>query len=394
MFSLLLPLVYLSFISLGLPDAMLGAAWPVMSGHVGKTVSDLGLISMISTLGAVISSLFSSRLIKNYGTGKVTLASVLLTAVMLLLYSFSRSYAMLCLLTLPLGMGGGAVDSGLNGFVARNYKASHMSWLHFMWGLGATLGPLIIGISLRGDSSWPGGYRAAAIIQGSLFLVLLLSLPLWKKAEDHDIADNGEAKHLPLKEVIKTPGLKTTMFAFAACVGFEYTASVWAASYLETQKGFDAAAAAMYSSLYFFGTMTGRGVSGFVAMKMDPRRMIRFGCLLAMAGAILLALPLPSVFALIGYFMLGLGNAPIFPSMTFLAPIRFGLSISQSAIGMQMAAAYTGSTFLPPLTGLLIRATSIQVVPYVILLLIVAAFFLTERIERRVQIGRASGATA
>lgn len=383
MLSLLLPLIYVSFISLGLPDAMLGAAWPSMSLTVGRSLSDLGLVSMISTLGAVTSSLLSSRLIERFGTGRVMVGSVLLTALGLVFYSFSRSYFMVCLLALPLGMGGGAVDSGLNGFVARNYKASHMSWLHFMWGVGATLGPLIIGASIKLTGSWPRGYLTAGIIQGALLAILLFSLPLWKKAEAQELHDFGAPKKLSLQGLMKTPGLKTTMLAFFCMVGFEYTGSVWAASFLEEQKGFDAAASALLSSIYFFGTTFGRGVSGFVAMKIDSRRMIRYGLCLAFFGALLLALPLPREAALAGYLFLGLGNAPIFPSMSFLVPQRFGANLSQAVIGMSTAAAYFGSTLMPPLTGLIVKGASLKVVPFMLLMLIAAAWFFTERIDRR-----------
>ena len=385
MFSLLLPLVYLSFVSLGLPDAMLGAAWPAMSVQLGKAVSDLGLVSMLGTIGAVISSLISGRLIRAFGTGKVMAGSVLLTSLMLLLYSFADSYFLVCLMALPLGMGGGAVDAGLNGFVARNYKASHMSWLHCMWGVGATLGPLLIGINLNSGASWQGGYRTASLFQGSLFAVLLISLPLWLKAEKRDLSENKSGAALNFRQTIQTPGLRTAMLAFACFVGFEYTASVWAASFLESQKGFDPASAAMFSSLYFFGTTAGRAISGFVAIKVDSRRLIRLGCLLAFCGAVLLILPLPREAALVGYALLGLGNAPIFPSMIFLTPQRFGIAISQSAIGLQMASAYAGSTLMPPLTGLLVRFTSLQTVPYAILILITAAWFFTLRLDRRVK---------
>lgn len=385
MFGLLLPLVYLSFVSLGLPDAMLGAAWPTLSVSLGKSIPDLGLVSMASTLGAAISSLVSGWLIHRFGTGRVLIASVFLTALMLLLYSFARSYAVVLLLTLPLGMGGGAVDAGLNGFVARNFEANHMSWLHFMWGVGATLGPLIIGFSLRVGTSWPGGYRLAALLQAILCAVLAFSLPLWRRAEHEDVAVSGERSHIRLKSVVRTPGLAFVMASFACFVGFESTAGIWAASFLEKQKGFEPVAAATFSSLYFLGTTLGRAASGFIALKIDSRRQIRLGCLLAFLGALLLLLPLHRVFALAGYVLLGLGNAPIFPSLTFLTPRRFGFAISQAAIGLQMASAYLGSTLIPPLTGILVRAVSLKAVPYVILLFIVAGFFFSQMIDARIQ---------
>lgn len=383
MFSILLPLVYLSFISLGLPDSMLGAVWPAMSVQLGQDLSALGLVSMLITMGTVISSLLSSRIIRSLGTGKVMVLSVFLTSLALLLYSFARSYAVLCLLALPLGLGGGSVDAALNGFVARNYKASHMNWLHCMWGVGATLSPLIAGISLRGAGSWPGAYRTVSLLQGVLFAVLFLSLPLWLKAEKKDpLRTSGSGGQVSNTRALRTPGLKTAMAAFACFVGFEAVTGVWAASYLQGQKGFDAAAAATFSSMYYFGTMLGRAVSGFIAIRADSRKMIRFGILLALLGAVLLMLPLPGWVALGGLVFLGFGNAPIYPAMIHLTPRRFGIAVSQAAIGLQMAAAYVGSTFMPPLTGLLVSLISLKAMPWVVLSLILAGLLFSRRIDR------------
>lgn len=383
MFGILLPLVYLSFISLGLPDSMLGAVWPAMAAQMGQDLSSLGLLSMLVTLGTVISSLLSSRLIRSLGTGRVMVLSVFMTSLILLLYSFARSYAVLCLLALPLGLGGGSVDAALNGFVARNYKASQMNWLHCMWGVGATISPLIAGASLSGAASWPGAYRTVSMLQGVLFLVLLLSLPMWRKAEKRDpLSASGSGQHISNAKALRTPGLITAMAAFACFVGFESVAGVWAASFLQGQKGFDTAAAASLSSMYYLGTMLGRAVSGFIAIKADSRKMIRLGVLLAFSGAVLLALPLPGFFSLAGFMLLGLGNAPIYPAMIHLTPRRFGMALSQAAMGLQMAAAYTGSTLLPPLTGALVRSASLQAVPWVILALILAGFLLSQQIDR------------
>lgn len=384
MFAVLLPLIYLSFISLGLPDAMLGAAWPTVSVQIGQTVSDLGFVSMLSAIGAVISSLLSGRLISRFGTGRVMVGSVFLTALMLLLYSYINSFFLACLITLLLGTGGGAVDAGLNGFVARNYKAHHMSWLHFMWGLGASLGPIIIGVNLK-IADWSTGYRTAALLQGILCAVLALSLPLWSRAEQHTVEQGTATRHVPFLQAVRTPGLLYVLLAYVCFVGFEATAGVWATTILEQQKGFDPASAALYSSLYFLGTTVGRGISGFVAMKVDSRRMIRFGFLLAFAGGLLLALPLPRELSLVAFVLLGLGNAPIFPAMTFLTPRRFGNDISQTAIGLQMAAAYVGSTLIPPAAGLLVKAYSLQAVSYVVLFFIVLGFVFSQRIDRQIR---------
>ncbi|NLG58434.1 MAG: MFS transporter [Clostridiales bacterium] len=385
----LLIVIYLSFISLGLPDSMLGAAWPAIALEMGLEAADLGLVSMIVTLGTVISSLLSVRLIKGLGTGRVMILSVLLTAVVLLLFSFAKSYLVLCLLALPLGLGGGSVDAALNGFVARNYKASHMNWLHCMWGVGATISPLIMGKSLAGSAGWPGGYKTVALLQGSLFVILLLSLPLWRRAEKTDPLSSNQGEHIGNGRALRTPGLITAMAAFACFVGFEAIAGVWAASFLEGRKGFDPAAAASLASLYYLGTTLGRAVSGLIAIKVDSKRLIRWGCLLATLGALLLALPLPPAFSLAAYVLLGIGNAPIYPAMIHLTPLRFGVAVSQAAMGLQMAAAYTGSTLLPPLTGVLVRFTSLDVVPYIVLALILLGYFLSQLIDKQTKVTQA-----
>ncbi len=383
MLSLLLPLVFLSFVSLGLPDSLLGAVWPAVAGQMGKELSALGLVAMLITLGTVVSSLFSSRMIRSLGTGRVMVMSVFLTSAVLLLYSFARNYAVLCLLALPLGLGGGSVDAALNGFVARNYKASHMNWLHCMWGVGATLSPVLAGISLRGAGGWPGAYRLVAIIQGVLFFALFVSLPQWLKAEKDDpLAASGSVSPMGNRKALRTPGLITAMAAFACFVGFESTAGVWASSFLKGGKGFDASTAALFSSLYYLGTTAGRAVSGFIAIRADSRKMIRLGCLLAFFGAMLLALPLNKEMSLAGYILLGLGNAPIYPSMIHLTPRRFRVNASQAAMGLQMAAAYTGSALLPPLIGALVHHYSLQVVPWMTMALVAAGYLLSRRIDR------------
>ncbi|MDD4080527.1 MAG: MFS transporter [Eubacteriales bacterium] len=381
----LLIVIYLSFISLGLPDSMLGAAWPAIAGGMGLAAADLGLVSMIVTLGTVISSLMSNRLIRAMGTGRVMILSVLITAIVLLMFSFAGSYLVLCMLALPLGLGGGSVDAALNGFVARNYKASHMNWLHCMWGVGATISPIIMGANLRGDMGWPGGYRTVALLQGILFAILLISLPLWRHADKNDPLASGGGKHISNSRALRTPGLNTAMAAFACFVGFEAIAGVWAATFLEGSKGFDPASAAFLASLYYLGTTIGRAVSGLIAIKVNSRRLIRWGCLLATLGALLLALPLPRSFSLAAYVLLGLGNAPIYPAMIHLTPQRFGVAVSQAAMGLQMAAAYTGSTLLPPLTGVLVRAISLDVVPYIVLVLIILGYVLSQLIDKRTE---------
>lgn len=388
MLSVLLPLIYLSFISLGLPDSLLGSAFPTMAVDFGADPGALGFAAALITLGTVISSLFSDQLIRKLGTGRVMVVSVALTAVALLMYSFAQSYLALCVLAIPLGLGGGSVDAALNGFVARNYQALHMNWLHCMWGIGATISPIIMGIHLKGSASWPGGYLTVAILQGVLTVVLLFSLPMWRRAEQLDpLSREDGQKKIPLAQTLKTPGLVTAMITFACFVGFEATAGVWATSYLKGQKGFDPATAALFSSLYFGGTTLGRVVSGLLSIRMDSKRLIKGGCTLGLLGVSLLILPLPREFALAGFVLLGLGNAPIYPAMIHLTPQRFGVQISQSAMGLQMAAAYTGSAATPVITGILVNAFHLQVVPWVVLALLLTGFVLSGRIDKKAASG-------
>lgn len=374
MFQLLLMIIYLAFISLGLPDSLLGSAWPTMYQEFSVPVSYAGGISMIISVGTIVSSLQSDRLTKKFGTGKVTAASVLMTAAALFGFSISHSYAALCLWAIPYGLGAGSVDASLNNYVALHYASRHMSWLHCMWGVGASLGPYIMGYALTGGQSWNMGYRYIAILQIALTAILIFSLPLWKKQGTDDTGQgNGEdgAKALSLGEIIKISGAKEIMIAFFCYCALEQTAGLWASSYLVLRQGLSAETAAGFASMFFIGITAGRALSGFLTMKWNDTQMIGIGQGLIFCGIVLLFLPFGNVSALSGLIFTGLGCAPIYPSIIHSTPEHFGADKSQAMIGVQMASAYVGTCLMPPIFGFIANHISVSLFPAYLLAILV-----------------------
>ena len=386
MVHLLLAVIYLAFISLGLPDSLLGSAWPSMHLEFGVPVSYAGVISMIIALGTVVSSLQSDRLTRRLGAGMVTALSVLLTALALLGFSLSRSFFALCLLAIPYGLGAGSVDAALNNYVALNYASRHMSWLHCMWGVGTTVGPYVMEYALTGGQGWNAGYRYIAILQFALTLVIFVSLPLWKKRAaqtrtEDAAADAGRA--LPLREIMRIPGAKDVMVAFFCYCAVEATTMLWASSYLALGRGVSAEAAAGYASLFFIGITVGRALNGFLTMRFSDAQMIRAGQALVALGALLLLLPLGTGAALAGLVVIGLGCAPIYPCIIHSTPERFGADRSQALIGVQMASAYVGNCLMPPLFGLIANHISIGLFPIFLLVALAMMVLMHERLVRR-----------
>ena len=375
MFSLLLAVIYLAFISLGLPDSLLGSVWPTIYQEFNVPVSYAGAIFMIISAGTIFSSLQSDRLTKSLGTGKVTAFSVLMTAVALFGFSISHSYWMLVLWAIPYGLGAGSVDASLNNYVALHYKSHHMSWLHCMWGVGASIGPYIMSFALVNGQTWNMGYRYISLIQVALTIITMLSLPLWKKRpviSDIQEAENGKDKVLTLKEIFNIPGAKQLMLMFFCYCALEQTAGLWASSYLVLQHGFDLEVATSYGSLFFIGITVGRAISGFITMKLNDKQMIYLGQGLILIGIILMCLPLGHQVALIGLVTIGLGCAPIYPCIIHSTPSNFGKDKSQAIIGVQMASAYVGNLLMPPLFGIIANHISAIFFPiYLLLILIV-----------------------
>ena len=383
MTHLLLAIIYLSFISLGLPDSLLGAAWPSMYPQFQVPVSYAGIISMIICLGTIFSSLQSDRLTRRFGTGRVTAVSVAMTALALLGFSLSGSFWMLCLLAIPYGLGAGGVDASLNNYVALHYASRHMSWLHCMWGVGTSIGPYFMALALTGGQGWNGGYRYIALIQIGLSLILFLSLPLWK-GRTADAAEGGrqDTGPLPLREVLRIPGAKEVMLAFFCYCALESTAMLWGSSYLVLHDGLTAERAASFASLFCIGITLGRGISGFLTFRLSDTAMIRLGQGIILAGAAALLLPFGESSAVVGLVLLGLGCAPVYPCIIHSTPAHFGTERSQAVIGVQMASAYVGSCLMPPLFGLLANHISANLFPFYLLALLVLMVFMHERLVR------------
>ena len=381
MVSLLLAIIYLAFISLGLPDALLGSAWPVMHQELRVPLSWSGGVFMIIAVGTIVSSLLSDRLTRRLGAGKVTAISVAMTCAALFGFSFSRSYLALCLWAVPYGLGAGGVDAALNNYVALHYASRHMSWLHCMWGIGATLGPYIMGAALTGGYDWSMGYRVIGLLQLALTAALVLSLPLWKSAGGSG-GGAERARALSLPEVVALPGAKAVMVCFFCYCALEQTVGLWASSYLVTVRAVDAVTAARYGSLFYLGITVGRAVSGFVTLRLNDSQMVRLGQGILVLGLVLVLLPLANSFALAGLIIIGLGCAPVYPSLIHATPAHFGAGRSQAIIGVQMASAYVGTSLMPPLFGWIASRTSLRLFPVYLTVLLVFMFLSHERLCR------------
>ena len=384
MYSLLLAVIYLAFISLGLPDSLLGAAWPVMYAEFAVPVSYAGVVSMIISVGTVVSSLFSDRLTRALGPGRVTAISVLLTAAALFGFSWSRAFWTLCVWAVPYGLGAGSVDAALNNYVALHYKSRHMSWLHCMWGVGASIGPYIMGFALSGGRGWPAGYQYIGCIQLALALGLFASLPLWKRCSGGgNGAEEAKPEIISKRRLLALPGAKAMLLTFVSYQAVEATAGLWASSYLVLHWGVGEAEAAHYASLFYLGIASGRALSGFLAMKISDDGMIRLGQGVLLFGVLLLFLPWGPGLAYAGLLLTGLGCAPVYPSIIHSTPEHFGPGISQSMIGVEMASAYVGTTLMPPLFGLIANHADVALLPGYLLAFLLLMILGHEIVVRR-----------
>lgn len=381
MFHLLLALIYLSFISLGLPDGLLGAGWPSMYGDLSVPVSYAGILSMIICVGTICSSLLSERLTCRLGPGKITAISVALTAAALLGFSFSREYWLLCLWAIPYGLGAGSVDAILNNYVALHYSSRHMSWLHCMWGVGASTGPYIMGFVLTGGMHWSLGYQIVGIIQIILTAILFISLPLWRSTAGAD-ADTPNVP-LSLAKAIRVPGAKEVMITFLCYCALEQTAALWSGSYLTLHAGLSKEAAASFSSLFFLGITVGRAISGFVTMKLNDTQMIRLGMSIIAVGVLILLIPLGVAGAMTGLMLVGLGCAPVYPCIMHSTPAHFGAEKSQALMGIQTASAYVGTALMPPLFGLIANHISISLMGLYLAILLVIMVLTHENLIKK-----------
>jgi fucose permease len=383
MVNLLLAVIYLSFISLGLPDSLLGSAWPSMYPEFHVPVSSMGIISMIIAAGTIVSSLQSDRLTKKLGTGMVTTVSVGMTAAALFGFSISHSFAALCIWAVPYGLGAGSVDASLNNYVALHYESRHMSWLHCMWGVGATAGPYIMSYALTGGHTWNAGYLYISVIQIILTAVLLFSLPLWKKPSAETKKAAVSSKALALKDILHISGAKEVMLCFFCYCALESTTGLWASSFLTMSKGISAETAAGYAGLFYIGITAGRAISGFATMKLNDTSMIRLGQGIILAGILVLILPLPAIFSLIGLIVIGLGCAPIYPCIIHSTPAHFGADKSQAVIGVQMASAYIGTLAMPPLFGIIANYISASLYPVYLFLILILMIVMHELLIKK-----------
>lgn len=359
---LLLGVIYLAFVSLGLPDSLLGPAWPMMYVDLQVPVHFAGIISMIAAGGTVVSSLLSARLINRLGVAPITTFSVLVTALALLGFSVSQHFSYLCLLAVPLGLGAGCVDAGLNNYVALHYRARHMNWLHSFWGVGAAMGPMIMAAYLSVGEAWTSGYRSVGWIQLALFAVLLASTPLWVRNTASSGHPKEEGTHRSFYELLKIKGVNQALVVFFCYCTIEATFGLWGASFLVFTRGVEPEDAAKLISVYFMGITAGRFASGFLSERLSNKQLVYLGEGLIGLGLLVLLLPVNALF-LPGFLLVGLGCAPIFPSLLHDTPRNFGKKHSQAIMGMQMASAYVGITLMPLLFGKLASYTGHAVLP-------------------------------
>ena len=382
MASLLLPVIYLAFISLGLPDSLLGSAWPSMVGELGANLSWAGIVSMIISAFTIVSSLCSERLNARFGTGGVTAGSVLLTAAALLGFSSCTRFWQLCLWAVPYGLGAGSVDAALNAYVSLHYESRHMSWLHCMWGVGASIGPVIMGQALAGGS-WQGGYRIISVLQFALTLILFFSLPLWKRTGKAKDGEDFTPEHRSIPQLLRLPGVPQVLLCFFCYCALEATAGMWAASYCTLVRGIDANTAANWTSTFYLGITIGRGICGFLTMKITDQNMIRLGQGVIALGVLLVLLPAGQTVLFAGLVAIGLGCAPVYPCIIHETPANFGRSLSLAMTGIQMAFAYVGSCLMPPLFGLLAQYVTPALYPWFLAALLALMFAMAESLHRR-----------
>lgn len=383
MYLLLLSLIYLAFISLGLPDSLLGAAWPTMQESYQVPISYMGIISMIISGGTICSSLLSERLTHRFGTKYVTVFSVFLTAVALFGFSLSNSFWFLCIWAVPYGLGAGAIDAALNNYVAIHYTSRHISWLHCFWGVGTIISPYIMSAALQ-HSSWENGYRTVSLIQFVIAIILLSTLSIWKVNQKND-DEKDEHSLLGLKGALKIRGVPFILIGFLCYCAGESTSMLWASSYLTQVRDISKEAAAAFAALFFIGITAGRFAAGFISEKIGDRKMIRLGTTIIFFGIIFISLPIKTdVAALAGLVVIGLGCAPVYPCIIHSTPSHFGSNNSQAIIGIQMASAYMGSTFIPPLFGLIANHISIKLFPVFLLLFFIMMILMIETTYKKV----------
>jgi len=403
MFSFLLLIIYLSFISLGLPDALLGSAWPIMHEELKVPLSYSGSVYMLISCCTILSSLKSESLNRRFGTGKITAFSVLLTALAIFGFSMSRSFYMLLLFAIPYGLGAGSVDAALNHYVALHYSSRHMNWLHCMWGIGASIGPYIMGFVLQRGYSWSKGYFLIGMLQAGLTFLLFLSLGLWKEKEE-DMNDlvkvemhEGEEgkKAMSFREILRIPGAKECIASFFFYCAIEQTIGLWSGSFMVYSLRIDAKLAASFVALFYFGITFGRFWAGIFSAKWKDEELILGGIAILFLGIALLfpaglssgkqlfGMELRQVFVVLSLLFMGLGCAPIYPAIIHSTPYNFGAENTSALIGKQMASAYIGSLSLPPIFGVLAKNFGTELFPFYAVVLGIAMLYMYKQLLKK-----------
>ena len=379
MYTLLIAIIYLAFISLGLPDSLLGAAWPVMHQEIGASISYMGIISMVVSAGTIISSLFSDKLTKKYGTKWITTISVFLTSLALLGFSYSKNLTMIILFAIPYGFGAGAIDAALNNYVAVHYSSKHMSWLHCFWGVGTIISPLVMSYSLT-NATWNTGYRIISIIQFGIGIIMLLTIPIWKVNAPKAEIQAERSHSIGIIDAFKIKGVPSLLLGFFGYCAAESTAMAWSCTYLVCSKQMPEPTAAALASLFFIGMTVGRFLGGFIMDKLGDKNMIRLGTVIIFIGIALMLFPIDNTtISLIGLITIGLGCAPIYPCIIHSTPNNFGAENSGAIIGIQMASAYTGSILIPPILGVIGKYFTFNIFPIYIAIFVILMIIMTEK---------------
>ena len=383
MFNLILALTYICFISLGLPDSLLGSAWPVMQEQMSVPVSYAGIVSLIICIGTIVSSLMCDVMIRKMGIGRIIAFSIGLTAAALFGFSVSDQYWMLLLWAIPYGLGAGCVDSVLNNYAALHFKSQHMSWLHCMWGVGASISPYIMSFALVKLDNWNYGYLIVSVIQILLSLYIFTTIPLWKNTPSASGQEEPvQSEALSIRQILAIPGAAICFATFFGYCALELTSSLWASSYLVQARGVSVEVASSCASLFYIGITAGRAINGFLAMRYSDRTLIRLGLGIIFAGIMLVFVPFHTMFACAGFVIVGLGCAPVYPCIIHMTPALFGKEKSQAVIGVQMAFAYCGFCIMPPLFGLIANHVSIGLLPAYLLVLLALIVVMHEKLVK------------
>lgn len=377
MATLLLIIIYIAFIGLGIPDSLFGTAWPAIYVSFEIPISSANYVTLLISCGTVISSALSARIINRFGTAVVTAVSTAITAAALFGFSVSGNLLWLCIFSIPMGLGAGAVDSALNNYVALHYKATHMNFLHCFYGIGVSVSPYLMSLALTNENNWRDGYRLAFYLQLAIALITIVSIPLWKKAHPASLQSNEEIhpKTLSIINMLKMPSVRAVLLIFIGSCAIECTCGTWGSTFLVNSKGMSVDHAAKIITLYYVGMALGRFLSGILAARLSSWKLIHLGQTITIFAILLLFLPLPSTIAAAGLFFIGLGNSPIFPNLIHLTPENFGKDISQSVMGMQMAASYAGIMLIPPIFGLWAQKTGTDIFPLYLLIMLVVMLF-------------------